>query len=487
MNRTRMPLKGSCEDDILADLASLRGKDPDYRRGRTWSLVYYLDDAHERFINRAYALYSSANGLNPAAFRSLKKIESDIISMVAELFHGDGEVCGVLTSGGTESCLLAVKTYRDYGRARRGIRKPEMILPVTAHVAWLKGAEYFGVKPVFVPLDEYFRADTQAVAKKIGRNTVMILGSAPEYPHGIVDPIAELGRLGKDHGVPVHVDACVGGFILPFMEKAGRRLPPWDYRVPGVTSISADLHKYGFAAKGASTITYRRLELLKHQMFVHQDWPGGVFASAALLGTRPGGAYAAAWAAIRKFGEQGYVRLAQETLAAFDALKTGIAAIAPLEVIGDPCGPLLSYRSANPAVNIFAVGDQMEKRGWHIDRLQMPDALHAMVTPIHGTVSAEYLADLAAAVETVRTHPELAESGSAATYAMIAHVPMRRMVKKQVLELFAQLYAPGATDIDLGDVHLADGPGADGDEPGSRLSLLERIVRRYVRFKARRE
>ncbi len=482
MRRPTLPPQGRREEDILAELASLRRDDPDYRRGRTWSLVYYLDEAHEHFISRAYALYSPANGLNPTAFRSLKKIESDIIAMIAELFHGDGEVCGVLTSGGTESCLLAVKTYRDYGRARRGIRKPEMILPVTAHVAWLKGAEYFGVKPVFAPLDEYFCVDTAAVERKISRNTVMILGSAPGYPHGIIDPIEKLGRLGADRGVPVHVDACVGGFILPFMEKAGRSLPPWDYRVPGVTSISADLHKYGFAAKGASTITYRRLELLKHQMFVHQDWPGGVFASAALLGTRPGGAYAAAWAAMQKFGEQGYVRLAQETLAAFDALKNGIAAVDPLEIVGEPSGPLLAYRSRDPEVDIFAVGDQMEKRGWHIDRLQMPDALHAMVTPIHGAVSSDYLADLAAAVETVRAHPELAETGSAATYGMIAHVPFRKMVRKQVLDLFAQLYAPGGEAVDLADVRLAAG----GDAPGGRPPLLERIVRRYVRFKARR-
>ena len=488
MDRTEIPPKGRNEEDILADLRSFGRDDPDYRNARTWSLVYYLGEAHERFINRAYALYSSANGLNPTAFRSLKKIENDIIGVIAGLFHGDEDVCGVMTSGGTESCLLAVKTYRDYGRARRGIRRPEMILPVTAHVAWFKGAEYFGVKPVLAPLNADFRVDTAAVSRKISRNTVMMLGSAPEYPHGIIDPIAELGRLGADRGIPVHVDACVGGFILPFMEKAGRSLPPWDYRVPGVTSISADIHKYGFAAKGASAITYRHLDILKHQMFVHQDWPGGVFASPALLGTRPGGAYAAAWAAIQKFGQEGYVRLAEKTLRTVDALKEGIGAIAPLEIIGDPPGPLLSYRSADRGVNIFAVGDQMEGKGWHIDRLQMPDALHAMVTPAHEAVWQDYLADLADAVETVRRNPALAETGSAATYGMIAHVPLRNMVRKQVLDLFAQLYAPGGKTIDLDDVRLGAPSGANDSGQAARRgpleTLREKLVRAYVRYRS---
>ena len=206
-----------------------------------------------------------------------------MIAITAGLLNGPESVCGVMTSGGTESCLLAVKTYRDHGRATRGIVKPEMILPGTAHVAWHKGAEYFGVKIRLAPLDRDFRLDLQAVGKLINRNTVMILGSAPEYPHGMIDPIAELGALAQARNIPLHVDACVGGYLLPFIEKLGNRLPLWDYRVPGVCSISADTHKYGYAAKGASTITYRNLDYLRYQMFVYENWPGGVFASPALL------------------------------------------------------------------------------------------------------------------------------------------------------------------------------------------------------------
>ncbi len=290
--------------------------DPRYRDGRLWSLVYYLDEAHADFLGQAYQAFASTNGLNPSVFKSLKRLESEVIASTTALHHGPPDACGVLTSGGTESCLLAVKTYRDMARAQRGVRRPEMVLPTTAHVAWFKAAEYFGVKARLLPLDAQLHADVSKLPRLINRHTVMVLGSAPEYPHGSIDPIEAMAAIALARGVPLHVDACVGGFILPFMALNGEPLPLWDYRVPGVMSISADLHKYGFAAKGASTITYRSLDILKHQMFVHQDWPGGVFASPALLGTRPGGAYAAAWATMQHFGIDGYRDLAARTSAA---------------------------------------------------------------------------------------------------------------------------------------------------------------------------
>ncbi|RYF40748.1 MAG: aspartate aminotransferase family protein, partial [Comamonadaceae bacterium] len=274
-----LPREGRGRDEVLAELRGYGAEDPDYKANRLWSLVYYLGEEHEAFMGQAYQAFSSANGLNPTAFKSLKRFETEIIAAVAQLFHGGPGTCGVVTSGGTESCLLAVKTYRDLARAQRGVRRPEMVLPVTAHVAWFKAAEYFGVKPRLLALDADLRAETGKLTGLINRNTVMVLGSAPEYPHGTIDPIEAFGAIAQARGVPLHVDACVGGFILPFMAMNGRQLPLWDYRVPGVTSISADIHKYGFAAKGASTISYRNLDYLKHQMFVHTEWPGGVFAS----------------------------------------------------------------------------------------------------------------------------------------------------------------------------------------------------------------
>lgn len=468
---TRLPPQGRPHDEVLRDLRAFAGDDPDYKAGRLWSLVYWLDEEHDAFLGDAYQSFSSANGLNPTAFKSLKRMETEIIDTVAGLLHGGPDTCGVLTSGGTESCLLAVKTYRDLARTKRGVKKPEMVLPVTAHVAWFKAAEYFQVRVRLLPLDAQLRADTARLPRLVNRNTVMILGSAPDYPHGTIDPIEAMGAIAQQRKVPLHVDACVGGFILPFLELNGRPLPKWDYRVPGVTSISADIHKYGYAAKGASTITYRNLDLLRHQVFVHQDWPGGVFASPALLGTRPGGAYAAAWAALQHFGEAGYRDLARRTMQAFDAMRAGVEAIPELRVLGEPSGPLLAYGSRTPEVNIFAVGDQMDAKGWKVNRLQKPDGLHAMITAGHLAVVDDYLRDLKDAVATVKADPALARQGSAATYGMMSHVPLRGVVREKVLDLFVQMYRAGGGEVDL---HEAPAPKGRVD------ALVERIAKWYV-------
>lgn len=472
MTHQNLPQMGRDADDILLELGEFARDDPDYKSGRTWSLVYHIDEAHDDFAAKAYRKYASANGLNPAAFQSLKRMESEIISMVAGLLNGGPETCGVLTAGGTESCLMAVKAYRDRARKLRRVHRPNMILPATAHVAWFKAAEYFGVKARLLPVDKSLRTDISKLGKMINRNTVMILGSAPEYPHGTIDPITEMGAIAQDHNVPLHIDACVGGFILPFMEMNGAEFPEWDFRVPGVTSMSADLHKYGYTAKGASTILYRDLDLLKSQMFVYQDWPGGVFASPALLGTRPGGAYAAAWAVLQKIGIDGYCDLAEQTTRAVDIIKSGIGDIDGLEVLGNPQGPLLAFGSVDRKVNIFAVADQLQKRGWGVNRVQNPNGIHAMVTAKHLYVADEYLRDLAETVDIVRASPELAKTGEAAAYGMMAHVPLRGMIKSRVLDVFAQMYRAGGGHLEL-------------DEPGD-APFVERIMAKYVHWRAKR-
>jgi len=472
MDHLSLPAQGRPPDEVLEELQGFAKDDPAYKDGRIWSLVYHLDDAHDDFAAAAYRQYTSANGLNPAAFQSLKRMETEIISIIAGLLQGGPDTCGVVTAGGTESCLMAVKTYRDMARKTRRVRRPNMIIPSTAHVAWFKAAGYFGVKPRLLPMDKDLNTDISKLERMINRNTVMILGSAPEYPHGTIDPIARMGAIAAAKNVPLHVDACVGGFILPFMEMNGADLPDWDFRVPGVTSISADLHKYGYAAKGASTILYRNLDLLKFQMFVYQDWPGGVFASPALLGTRPGGAYAAAWAVLQKLGTDGYRDLASRTSEAVEMLKTGIGEIDGLRILGHPQGPLLAYGSTDPAVNMFAVADQLEQKGWSVNRVQNPDGIHAMVTARHLDVVPQYLTDLAEAVVTVRTNPELAKTGGAATYGMMAHVPLRGMVKTKVLDVFAQMYRAGGGALDL--------------KEAGKPSLPERAMARYVNWRAKR-
>lgn len=477
------PDQGRPFEEILAELDSFGKDDPNYKEAKTWSLVYYLNEEYTQFLEKAYAKYFSANGLNPTAFKSLKRLEKDVLKFTARLFHVDDEACGVMTSCGTESCMLAVKTYRDLGRSK-GIKKPEMIIPETAHVAWDKGAEYFGVKIRRAPLASNWGVDVKAVEKMVNRNTVMILGSAPEYPHGIIDPIEQLGKIAKKHNIPLHVDSCVGGYILPFIEMNGGNVPLWDFRVEGVTSISADIHKYGFAAKGASCILYRNIDYFKHQVFVNESWPGGMFASPAFLGTRPGGAYAAAWAAIQANGVEGYKALAKKTVEVAEKLKKGIEDIGCFEIIGSPIASLFAYKSTDSSVNVFALGDVMEKKGWHIDRIQRPDALHAMVTAPHDKVVEQYLEDLKEAVEIVRAHPELADSGQAATYGMVSHIPLRGMVRKQVLDIFANSYKLSAEEIDLSDSDAVS-PGASAE--GEKKSLFDKIISWYVKKQSEKQ
>ncbi len=473
-----MPDIGQPSLEILEQLEAFKEHDPSYKDGRMWSLAYYVDEEHSAFVKESYHRFACENGLNPTAFKSLKRFETEVISATADILNGSEDVCGVVTSGGTESCLMAVKTYRDMAREKRRVKYPEMIIPESAHVAWFKASEYFGVKIRLVPLLDDFSPDLKKLKRLVNRNTVMILGSAPEYPHGTIDPIAAMGEIAQKHKIPLHVDACVGGFILPFMEMNGEEMPLWDYRVPGVTSISADIHKYGYAAKGASTITYRNLGYLRYQMFVYQDWPGGVFASSALLGTRPGGAYAAAWGVLQYFGKAGYRTLARDTLDAVKQLKAGVENIPELEIMGTPKGPLFAFRSTSPEVNIFAVGDQMDAKGWQVNRNQFPAGLHAMVTAQHLKVVDQYLADLAAAVETVKANPDLAGQGGAATYGMLAHVPLRGMVKKKVLDMYCQQYRAGGSELDLAAESSSAGGGING--------LVDRILAWWVARQTRK-
>ncbi|MBW2543936.1 MAG: aspartate aminotransferase family protein [Deltaproteobacteria bacterium] len=437
-----IPEKGIPREEVLDRLKDFAGEDVNYRDNKIFSLVYYLGEEHTDFLKQAYGMYFSENALNPMAFRSLKRFEHEVVRMSASLLNGDDQVAGVMTSGGTESCLLPVLAYREMARASRVIplRRPEMIAPETIHVAWEKAAKYFGVKMVHVPIDSDCRVDVDSVRKKINRNTIMIVASAPSYPHGVIDPITHLGEIALSRGIPFHVDSCLGGFLLPFVERLGYEVPPFDFRVPGVTSISADVHKYAFSAKGASTLLYRNIDYLKHQFFICTDWPGGIFASPALLGTRPGGAIAAAWAALNTIGMDGYLDIARTIMDTTDKFKAGIEAIDGLKILGEPAMGVFAYTSEDRDVNIFAVGDQLEEKGWLVDRLQRPDALHCMITPRHAAIADQYLADLQSGVEAVRRNPELATSGNAAMYGMIAHVPFRALVKKEVAKMMNELY-----------------------------------------------
>jgi sphinganine-1-phosphate aldolase len=382
---TPMPQHGLPRQEVMQQLLSMKKDDQDWRGGRVFSLVYSAGNEVHELLQDALSLYSAENGLNVLAFPSIGIMQHDIVSNTATLLGADdpaggGAVEGYLTSGGTESLLQAVKTARDVARHDRGIARPQVVLAESAHAAFTKAADYFDVELVRVPVGPDFRAEVGAMADACTDDTIMVVGSAPTYPHGVVDPIADIAALALERGLLCHVDACMGGFLLPFLSQLGRYDEPFDFRVPGVTSMSADVHKYGYASKGVSVILYRTHELARKQLFVTTDWLGGFYASTAMAGTRPAGPIAAAWAALMHIGVDGYMELTRTAHDAALALRAGIESIDGLEVRGDPPGTVMAFGAHDPeALDIFAVGEQLASQGWYLDRQTRPDSLHATV------------------------------------------------------------------------------------------------------------
>jgi glutamate/tyrosine decarboxylase-like PLP-dependent enzyme len=388
-------------EQVLDTMRQARQRDVKWQEGKTWSLVYHITDEVTELLKEAYTMFFSENGLNPMAFPSLKKFEAEVISMTASLLGGDSETAGNMTSGGTESILMGVKTAREWARAHRpAITNPEMILPATAHPAFEKAAHYLGVTPVHIPAGTDFRADVSAARAAITPNTILMVGSAPSYPQGVVDPIAELAQAAREHDILFHVDACVGGFMLPFVRKLGYPVPDFDFRVPGVTSISVDLHKYAYAAKGASVILYRDKALRRHQFFVYTDWSGGIYASPTMAGTRPGGAIAAAWAIMHHLGEEGYLAITNTVMQTVTRLRDGVNAIKGVKILGNPAMSILAIGADR--LNVYEIGDELTLRGWHLDRQQSPPSLHLTVTHAHAQVADQFLEDLAQATAQAR-------------------------------------------------------------------------------------
>jgi len=466
MQRRQIPSAGREHDELIAEMAGFAEGDADFRGGRTWSMVYWAGDAHHAVCERAHNLFMAKNALNPMAFKSLKRMEHEVVQMTASMLNGPDTAVGTMTSGGTESLLLAVKTYRDRAKRKRPwVLRPNMVVPATIHVAFDKASHYFGVRKKVAPVDADGRVDVAAMRRLVDRNTIMLAASAPQYPHGTVDPIPEIGALAQDKGLPFHVDACFGGFVQPWLERLGVPMPVWDFRVPGVTSMSADVHKYGYAPKGASVVVYRDMSYLRHQFFVETGWSGGIYISPSLPGTRPGGAIAAAWASLNAMGQDGYLRLAEEAWKTAEALRAGVAAIDGLRVLGRPESTIVSYAADGADVDLFAVADQLAARGWAVDRQQKPASVHCSVNANNAPVVPQYLEDLRAAVAHVRAHPELAGEGEAAVYGLMAKVPVKGLVAREVLKVMEGMYGPDGGEVDL------EAAGGDG--------IVNTIVERY--------
>ncbi len=409
------PDHGRDADELRRLLAEWQADDIDWKGGKAFSLVYNAADAELEELQHDVAVrFLHENALNPFAYPSLRRMEQEVVAVAAGLFGSDPRA-GSLSSGGTESIFLAVQTAREAARDR-GVERPRIVLPSTAHPAFTKAAHYLDIDEVRVPVGPDLRADVAATAEAIDARAALVVGSAPCYPYGVIDPIPDLAALAADAGTLCHVDACLGGWLLPFWAELGEPVPPWDFRVPGVTSLSADIHKYGYCFKGVSVVLYRDRDLKRRQHFVFDDWPGGTYGSATTAGTRPAAPIAAAWATIQHLGHDGYLAKASAVRDATRIFLEGVRGIDGLAVTGEPQLSVFEFAHVDGPDATGAIGDRMDDRGWHLDRQQ--GGLHLMVSPGHLPVADQFVADLAEAV-TAHGREATASRGVATTYGGI--------------------------------------------------------------------
>ncbi|KAK4762609.1 hypothetical protein SAY86_008377 [Trapa natans] len=487
--RTMLPYPGLGSGVI--DLMKEEKRSDAAWQGKCSGTVYIKgneSEGHFSLINEACSMFSHTNPLHLDVFQSVVRFESEVVAMTAALLGSKenasgGQVCGNMTSGGTESILLAMKTSRDYMKSIKGITSPEMIIPVSAHSAYDKAAQYFNIKLWRVPVNKDFQADVKAIRRHINRNTILIVGSAPGFPHGIIDPIEELGALASSYNICFHVDCCLGGFVLPFARKLGYQIPPFDFSVKGVTSISVDVHKYGLAPKGTSIVLYRnhdirkvffhlsircchvylyvrykflllcypfwfipsnssfiiflfmqlfdlhaglRAALQQHQFVAVTEWTGGLYVSPTVAGSRPGGLIAGAWAAMMSLGQEGYMQNTGEIMQARKKIQRGVEEIEELFVVGKPDMTIVAFGSN--VLDIFEVNDAMSSKGWHLNALQRPNSIHICVTLQHVPVVDDFIKDLQESVQTVKANPGPKDGGLAPIYGAAGRMPDRGMV-----------------------------------------------------------
>ena len=377
------PRHGRSRAEILGEIEQMSvAEDAVAHEGKISGSVYSGDTEHYAFLNEVFGHYSHANVLQRDVYPSATRFEGEIIAMTADVMHAP-ESIGVITSGGTESLMNPLLVYREWGR-ERGITQPNVVLAVTAHPALDKGAHYFGIELRKAAVTDQFVADMDSVRSLIDANTVALIGSAGTYPHGLVDPIEQLSSLALERGINLHVDGCLGGFILCWAEELGIAVPTFDFRLPGVTSISADTHKYGFGLKGSSVLLYRTAQLRQLQYFIVPDWPGGLYTSPGMSGSRSGGIIAAAWASMVSLGREGYLSIAADIFRTAAQLRDVIGEHPELRVLGEPLFNVAF--AANPSqvepIDIFHVNDSLAAKQWRMNGLQLPPAVLRLNEPL---------------------------------------------------------------------------------------------------------
>lgn len=418
----KFPEKGLSKEEVLQKIKDKKSKDFDWKSGKIFCSVYDGGEEAQEVVKEAYSHYLTENPVDPTLFPSLRDMETEVVAMSADILRGD-EAVGSLTTGGTESILLAIKTAKNRAKVLKPhIKQPEIILPYTVHSAFYKACDYFDVKPVITKLTGDYRADAKAIEEAITENTILITASAPSYVFGVVDPIEEIGQIALKYDIPFHVDACIGGIILSFARLGGENVPNFDFSIPGVTSISMDWHKYGYAAKGCSVLMHKNRDYRKHQFFVCTEWTGYTLVNTTILSTKSGGPIAGCWAAIHYFGKDGYIKLAKQQLDTTRRFVKGINNIEELHVLGTPDSSLLSFSSDK--ISIYDLMDEMVERGWHL-QFQLSNEyskanLHLSVTRPHADLVDALLADLQDAVNVVKKKGFLKKAGTKATVKTVS-------------------------------------------------------------------
>ncbi|KAL1507256.1 hypothetical protein AB1Y20_008105 [Prymnesium parvum] len=452
---TRLPFDGLSEGALMRLIDSRREIDTKYwKDGMVTGAVYHGQQQYMDFIGKIYGMFAFTNPLHVAIHPATRQMEAEVIQMVINLYHGGPDAVGAFTTGGTESILMAMKAYRDYGREKRGIRSPNIVASITAHAAFDKAAQYFGIQLRHARVNASMEIDLDDVRRLVDANTVAIVGSAPQFPHGTVDPIEGLARIATARGCGLHVDCCLGGFLLPFMEKAGFHLPcKCDFRVRGVTSVSCDPHKYGFAPKGASIVMFSSAEL-RHSMYTFvTEWTGGIYATPTILGSRPGGVVAATWAALRSHGFGGYVETTRQIVGATKAIGEAIKEIDGIELVGRTDVCVVAFRAAAGSdINIYSLCDAMKDlRGWDLATLQNPPAAHLALTLPSSRNATQFSRDLLETVATLRADKSGKYSGgTAGIYGMCASLPASFIEEsvKVCLDIYSKA-TPGVEENDI--------------------------------------
>jgi len=440
-----LPEKGMPKDQLVAKLKEESAQETKWRKGQVSGTVYHGGEEATEIVVEAFRAFAVSNPLHPDVFPFVRKMEAEVVQMCCNMFHGGEGACGTMTSGGTESILMAVKTYRDWAKIEKGVTEPELIRCKSAHAAFDKACHYLGVKLVEVDFDpETFQVDVAQVRKMVNKNTICIVGSALTYPQGVMDDVAALGKIALKANVGLHVDNCLGSLLLAFMPDAGYPVEAFDFAVPGVTSISADTHKYGFAPKGSSVALYSTVALRQHQYFVAPDWSGGIYATPAVAGSRPGALIAGTWAAMMYMGREGYIDSAKAIMKASRAIKAGVQTIPDLKLQGESAMSVVCFAPKNPSkLNIFNVGDAMTNRGWSLAMLQFPASIHICVTMVHTRdgIDVKFINDLRDAVQDVQTAPKgKFKDGMGAIYGMAESIPDRSMVDNLAKDYIDALY-----------------------------------------------